>query len=127
MATKPSPKTLKNKADQLFSRIVRARGECHRCRRRPPEVVLHCSHIMSRKYVATRWDEDNAQAICQGCHFWQHANPAENALFLISSVGEDKLADLRERAISYPGRIARVSYEEIVERLKRRLAEEEAA
>lgn len=114
-------KPLKRKADELFSKIVRSRGICERCGRRPPAVILDCSHIMSRKYHGTRWSEDNAQAICKGCHFWQHQNPAENALFLLETVGEEKLAELRERALEYAGRIKKVDYEALVAELKEKL------
>lgn len=116
-------KTVKKKCDEIFSKIVRARGVCARCSKRAGAVVLHCSHIMSRKYLATRWDEDNALAMCQGCHFWQHQNPAENALFLLRAVGEAKLEELREKALSYPGRLAKVDYDETLERLQKRLDE----
>lgn len=122
MADPRATKTLKKKADALFSLVVRARGSCQRCGRTPPAVVLHCSHIMSRKYTAIRWDERNALCICAGCHFWQHHNPAENALFLLETVGQELLDQLREEARSYPGRVKKVDYQELVQELKERVA-----
>lgn len=120
--TTPRTKTLKNKADKLFSQSVRARGVCQRCGRTPPAVVLHCSHVMSRKYTAIRWDERNALCMCQGCHFWQHQNPAENALFLLEVVGETELDALRKEALAYTGTISKVDYESLVKELEGRAA-----
>lgn len=127
MSKKPAPKTLKNKADKLFSLIVRARGVCERCGRRPPEVTLQCAHILSRKYIATRWDEKNALSLCVGDHHWGHQNPVEWMLWLEEMFGLDYIKDLRAKALQYAGRVSRVDYEELVADLKRRAEELEVA
>lgn len=126
--TKPSPKTLKNKADKLFSLIVRARGHCQRCGRHPGEVTLQCAHILSRKYTATRWDEKNALSLCVGCHHWGHSNPLEWMLWLEEKFGLAYIKGLQEKARAYPGRVKRVDYEHLVAELQTRWDEiEEAA
>jgi hypothetical protein len=67
--------TLKNKADRLFSLIVRSRGYCElkglddiKC-----SSVLQCAHIETRGVLGIRWEEDNALCICSGHHWW-HTN-----------------------------------------------------
>lgn len=128
MPKKPAPKTLKNKADKLFSLIVRSRGYCERCGREPGEVTLQCAHILSRKYIATRWDEKNALSLCIGCHHWGHSNSLEWILWLEEKFGLAYLQKLRERARVYAGRVKRVDYEELVASLQARWNEiEEAA
>jgi len=81
MAKKPAAKTLRNKCDALFSKIVRARGQCEWCGRRPPEIKLETSHVFSRRYSWIRCDERNAFCLCSGCHRYVTANPIEHAWF----------------------------------------------
>lgn len=69
---KPTSTQYKLWCDTLFSQIVRARGVCLRCGK---TADLQCSHIVSRGYLATRWNEQNAICACKGCHHWQHMNP----------------------------------------------------
>lgn len=128
MPKKPSPKTLKAKADRLISLIVRSRGFCERCGRGPSEVTLQCAHIFSRKYIAIRWSEKNLMCLCSGCHMWSHRHPVENMLWLEERFGLDYLKDLRTQAQEYAGRVSRVDYEELVADLQARWNEiEEAA
>lgn len=114
-------KQLIKKADTLFSLIVRARdGKCQKCGRRPPEVRLQCSHIVSRGYKNTRWDEDNADALCFGCHHWFTNRPLHFEEWVISRIGEDALRELKLRARSTR---TKIDYEAVVWRLEERWAE----
>jgi hypothetical protein len=84
---KPKTTDYKRWCDELFSLIVRSRGACERC---GSQLNLQCSHIVSRGYLATRWNEMNALSACRGCHHWQHMNPLENEEWL-ASIGIDTL------------------------------------
>jgi 5-methylcytosine-specific restriction endonuclease McrA len=84
---KPKATDYKRWCDELFSLIVRSRGACERC---GSQLNLQCSHIVSRGYLATRWNEMNALSACRGCHHWQHMNPLENEEWL-ASIGIDTL------------------------------------
>lgn len=128
MPKKPSPKTLKNRADKLWSLIIRSEGSCRRCGRQPGEITLQAAHIISRRYTATRWDLRNGLPLCMGDHHWAHNYPLEFELFVIEQIGNDTYAGLRELALNYTGRISRVDYEERVAFLQDRWNEiEEAA
>lgn len=65
-------KKLIKRCDDLFSKQVRTRGECEKCGQ---TVRLSCAHIISRTYMATRWDQDNALCLCSGCHLFWHKEP----------------------------------------------------
>lgn len=58
--------------DKVFSFLVRERDhwKCVRCYKpyHPPTSALHCSHYFSRRYRGTRWDFNNCDALCYGCH-----------------------------------------------------------
>jgi len=62
---------MKRECDRLFSLYVRMKAKaCHRCGRfrgLGPEH-LECAHVLSRRFNRTRWNEDNAFALCQACH-----------------------------------------------------------
>jgi 5-methylcytosine-specific restriction endonuclease McrA len=105
---RPTSTDYKRWCDQLFSQIVRARGACLRCDK---TFDLQCSHIVSRGYLATRWDETNAIVACKGCHHWQHMNPLENEAWL-TSINIDTLR-LKHLALThakpdYPATFARL-------------------
>ncbi len=70
----------RDKYDDLFSKMVRERDNwtCQKCGKYYPEgnrQGLHCSHIFSRRHVATRWEPYNAVAHCFYCHQYLGGNP----------------------------------------------------
>lgn len=105
---KPTAKQYKLWCDTLFSLIVRSRGVCAKC---GSTFNLQCSHRVSRSYLATRWDEGNADCCCKPCHFLQHQKPLENEAWL-ASVGVDLLAlkrvALTHQKPDYPATLARL-------------------
>lgn len=58
-------------ADRLFSEYIRKRDKvCVRCKR---SAGLTCSHYWGRKNENTRYDLENADALCISCHLaWEH-------------------------------------------------------
>lgn len=69
MPRKASRKNAKKQADQLFSKIVRARGECQAagdgwtC-----GGPLQCCHVEGRANHRLRWEELNALCMCASHH-----------------------------------------------------------
>lgn len=122
MPKAPSPKTLKNKADRLWSEVIRKDGYCIRCGKTRDEITLQAAHIISRRYTGTRWDLRNGLPLCVGCHHWGHQHPLEFESFVIDTIGATVYAELRQLALDYPGRISRTNYEEIIETLRNEVA-----
>jgi 5-methylcytosine-specific restriction endonuclease McrA len=63
----------RDKYDATFSDYIRARDRwtCQRCKRYFPEGQrngVHCSHFIGRRKQGTRFEPDNADALCHGCH-----------------------------------------------------------
>lgn len=79
-------------ADIAFSKYIRTRDNwtCQRCGRQytPPTQALHCSHFQGRGKEATRFDEENADAMCYGCHRYFTANPAEHYAWQVKRKGQ---------------------------------------
>jgi hypothetical protein len=64
---KPSRKKLKAEADRLFSLVIRTRDDwtckaCGSC------FNIQAAHLLSRRYLGTRFMETNCCALCQKCH-----------------------------------------------------------
>jgi hypothetical protein len=117
--------TLRNKADALFSQIVRLRdGGLCRGTNDDSECsgVLQCAHVWGRRYLSVRFDERNAVALCAGHHVYFTHNPFEWYEFMEQRLGKREWVLLRERALFG----AQPDYGEILPRLQARLEELEA-
>lgn len=98
----------KARADTLFSLFIRQRdGECRIRTDSPCVGPLSCCHLLSRQFLATRWDERNAVAGCAGHHAYWTRNPDRWAAFLEDYLaqnvildGAETLASLRSRAFN---------------------------
>lgn len=85
MPRKPTTASLKNKATLLHSQYVRARdGACVRC---GSTQNLQAAHIVGRRAAYTRTDENNARALCPGCHFHLTEHPHEHVAFFTQHLG----------------------------------------
>jgi hypothetical protein len=90
--------------DQLFSRYIRLKagigkdgvGKCERCGH---YNFLQCAHFHSRRKRTVRWDEENAAALCYGCHSYLDGNPMEKIEFFKKKIGEDRFIQLNIRAM----------------------------
>lgn len=74
---KPSHSKLVQKADKLFSLIVRSVGRCEADDGRPCKGPLQCAHLFSRRYEGARWHPQNAVALCAGHHLFYTYRPEE--------------------------------------------------
>ena len=83
----PSNQKWKNKADKLFSQIIRSRGFCERC---GTTANLQTSHIFSRRFAWTRTDLANALCLCAACHRWWHDHPPATKELAVSVIGLDE-------------------------------------
>ena len=85
-------------ADQAFSKYIRTRDNwtCQRCNKRyePPTNALHCSHFMGRGKENTRFEPDNADALCYGCHRYFTAQPALHLAWQVERKGQERVDSL---------------------------------
>lgn len=79
MARKLSRKGLVKKLDTVFSQYVRLhhaddRGYCicFTCGKKFYWKEIQAGHFMSRKFYATRWEEDNVKPQCAGCNIFRY-------------------------------------------------------
>lgn len=85
------------KLDILFSQFIRLRDKtCQRC---GGSGGLQCSHFHGRRKRNVRWDEDNAVALCFGCHQYFTANPFEHTGWFENHLGVARFEWLAIRSI----------------------------
>ena len=90
-------------SDKLFSDCIRERAEwtCERCGAYKPEgqrMGLHCSHFHGRGKWSTRFDPDNCESLCYGCHSYLGAHPYEHEKRKRECLGDFIFELLLERA-----------------------------
>lgn len=94
-----------DRADQAFSLYIRelADWRCKRCGRqydRDEPNQLQNSHYFSRSFESTRFDPDNCDALCFGCHNYWGSNDKEGYRdYLIAKLGEDGFRNLKIKAL----------------------------
>jgi hypothetical protein len=89
--------------DSLFSKYIRVRDKwkCKRCGRQYPngDGRLQNSHFWSRNNWATRFDEENCDALCYGCHsLWENDKQGDYRDWKIKQLGREKYDKLEWRA-----------------------------
>ena len=89
-------------SDDLFSKLVRTRAKwtCEHCGAwfGDDKGRLHCSHHISRRFNATRWDSRNASAHCAGCHRRLTDDPYAHGEWIEAAIGKDTYLELRAAA-----------------------------
>lgn len=97
-----------DQADIYFSKYVRLlQGECQRCHskvklnKKGDPVSHQLSHFQSRRKEATRFDLDNCDAMCGGCHLYFTANPYEHVQWQIKTKGEQRVNEIIFRSNQY--------------------------
>jgi len=87
---------LKKKLDTVFSLYIRLRDadqkgicECITCGERKHFRQMHAGHFLSRRYLATRWDEMNVAAQCPSCNLYHQGRQYEFSKALKLIRGEE--------------------------------------
>lgn len=92
-----------DKADRVFSRFIRERDDwkCARCHRQHERSSqgLHASHYFGRGRENTRFDEENVDSLCFGCHrVWGSDDHEAYRVFKITQLGLNGFNKLTMRA-----------------------------
>lgn len=95
-------------ADKYFSMYIRLRdGKCKRCHSLVQyndggDPVSHqMSHFQGRRKEATRFDPENGDTLCGGCHQYFTANPGEHYMWQVAMKGQSTVDAIIIRSNSY--------------------------
>ena len=93
---------LKKELDKYFSLFIRLRDatdeglcQCFTCGCvKYYKKGMQCGHFQSRRFLATRFDEENCQPQCVACNMFRGGEQFRFALALDSKYGEGKAEEL---------------------------------
>lgn len=95
-------------ADKVFSQYIRLRDkECRRCHSpvqfnsQGMPVSHQASHFQGRGKEATRFDEENVDTLCGGCHMYFGAYPAEHYQWQVNTKGQKTVDAIILRSNTY--------------------------
>ena len=89
--------------DTVFSRLVRHKADwkCGRCGRSAEvgSTGIHASHFIGRANRKVRFDFDNVDALCYGCHQWMETHKGSSYReWKIKKLGEKRFNQLVDRS-----------------------------
>lgn len=85
--------------------------------------IKQCAHIVSRGYMGTRWDFENAVVLCAGDHVYFTHHPEEWRLWVDLNFGPGYYDSIRRRALGYVARQDKPDYVATLTRLVARAEE----
>lgn len=95
-------------ADKWFSKYIRLRdGECRRCHSpvqfnsKGDPITHQASHFQGRGKEATRFDLENVDCLCGGCHSFFTAYPFEHVQWQIKTKGKQAVDAIILRSNTY--------------------------
>ena len=112
---KTSRKTLKRKADKLFSELILLKGKCERCGIRR---TLQVHHIIGRRNLNLRFDPKNAVCICSGCHTLRRDSAHQDPLGFQAWLIKKRRKDYNYLMFKRMELATQVDYEDIIKRLQ---------
>ena len=112
---------LKKELDKVFSLYIRLRNatpqgivRCYTCQASGHyKKGMHAGHFQSRKFLSTRWHEDNVQVQCYRCNIHLNGNQYAYSKLLDLRVG-DGTADKLEKLSKVTTKIMPHEYEELI-------------
>lgn len=116
-----------DKADKLFSQWIRLRDkECKRCHspiklKNGLPVSHQASHFMGRRKENTRFDPDNVDTLCGGCHMYFTSHPLEHVEWQVKTKGQALVDDLKLRSSMYKKKDRNLEYLYWKQKLKEEL------
>ena len=133
MKTKPITKRKKRKVDlrakldTQFSLFIRARdampngyAKCISCGKIHFWRELQCGHYMSRRYMSTRFDEDNCHAQCVACNMFNQGNIQGYRRGLLEKIGEKRINLIELKAMNSIRKYSDLEYKELTKYYKLR-------
>ncbi len=103
-------KALVKKLDKVFSEYIRLRDSkdgyfrCCSCGQIKPYAQADAGHFINRKWMSTRWREDNVHAQCAYCNRFDEGNGPGYTRFIQRTYGNSKvdfLLGIKQQQMKY--------------------------
>lgn len=99
---KKTRKQLVKDLDKVFSLYIRQRDTgafgtfiCCSCGKRKIFEQSDAGHFINRRWMATRWREDNVHGQCRSCNRFDEGNAVGYTMFMIDKYGRDHVEYLQ--------------------------------
>lgn len=109
------------KLDEVFSKYIRLKYampngicQCISCGSFKHWKKLQNGHYMSRRYMATRFDEDNCRPQCVACNIFNQGNAQMYRRGLINQIGEQRVNLVEYRAKNEVKKYSDFEYKELI-------------
>lgn len=131
-AGKKKPKNLKSKLrdelDKVFSQYIRLKYSdengycrCISCGKIHFWKDIQCGHYMSRRYMSTRWSEDNVRPQCVACNIFNQGNIQMFRRALIKEIGEQRVDLIEARARQETCKYSEFEYSAMIKDFKKKV------
>ena len=102
MSIKTKPKNRKGywktRCDIVFSKVIKLRSN-YICEETGEIGNVQCAHIVSRRYMSTRWDLTNAICLSAKRHLYYTYRPVEWKEYINKRFGKQRLEMLERQAL----------------------------
>lgn len=112
---------LRDTLDAVFSRYIRLKysdkdGNCRciSCGRVLPWREIQNGHYMSRRYMSTRFAEDNCRPQCVACNIFNQGNIQMYRRGLIAQIGEKRVDIIEARARTETRKYSSFEYQQLI-------------
>ena len=133
-AGKKKPKNLKSKLrdelDKVFSQYIRLKYSdengycrCISCGKIHFWKDIQCGHYMSRRYMSTRWSEDNARPQDTACNIFNQGNIQMYRRALSKEIGEQRVDLIEARARQETCKYSEFEYAAMIKDYKKKVIE----
>tara|TARA_R100000781_G_C4061844_1_gene121292 strand:+ start:406 stop:813 length:408 start_codon:yes stop_codon:yes gene_type:complete len=119
---------LKKELDKVFSLYIRLRNatpeglvKCFTCGKIDHYKRMHAGHFQSRKYLSTRWNEENVMVQCPRCNLFAQGEQYTFGKLLDVRIGEGTAEKLTQLATKTTLKLSRIDYEELIDKFKNKL------
>lgn len=111
----------KAKLDKIFSEYIRYKYadtngycRCISCGRIHKIKEIQNGHYMSRRYMSTRFDEDNCRPQCVACNIYNQGNIQMYRINLIKEIGERRVELVEIKARTQTHKYSDFEYQELI-------------
>lgn len=112
---------LREKLDEVFSKYIRLKHSdnngycrCISCGKIVFWKQIQNGHYMSRRYLSTRFSEDNCRPQCVSCNMFNQGNIQMYRRGLISEIGEQRVDLVEARARQETAKYSEFEYIELI-------------
>lgn len=116
----------KKKLDEVFSQYIRLKHsdshgycKCISCGKIHFWKEIQNGHYMSRRYLSTRYSEDNCRPQCVACNIFNQGNAQMYRRALVKEIGEDKVNLIEVTARTVTSRLSAFDYEQLFKHYKK--------